>query len=178
MENNRTELDMNEILKSKFSAGQGVLQILSNMTDDMLLGSIKHAIAISGGKSFTVIPPAVIQPLETKLPGEPSDQKSKIDLLTYKLETLSSYSVDDIEDDSFDVLYGDDEGRECWVSESIIAVAKEAAQKLTELSNRLGARIPDQQREEIITVLQAISGGLSDDPAQDVRTLLSKMVNR
>jgi len=46
---------------------------------------------------------------------------------------------------------------------------------LSKQQPELAARITDEQREEIVTVLQAISGGFSDDPAQDAQTLLSKM---
>ena len=91
------------------------------------------------------------------------------------MKTLSSYSADDIGGDDFEVLYEDAEGQEGWASESIIAVAGEAAQKLSELVTQLKSRITDEQREEIITVLQAISGGHSDDPAHDAQTLLAKM---
>jgi len=94
-----------------------------------------------------------------------------MDTLIYQLETLASYSPDDLDGDGFDVLYEDSEGREGWATESITDVAGKAAKKLTELS----ARITDEQREEIITVLQAISGGFSDYPAQDAQTLLAKM---
>ena len=95
--------------------------------------------------------------------------------LIYKLKTLSSYSADDIGGDDFEVLYEAAEGQEGWASESINAVPGEAAQKLSELVTQLKSRITDEQREEIITVLQAISGGHSDDPAHDAQTLLAKM---
>lgn len=46
---------------------------------------------------------------------------------------------------------------------------------LSKQQQELAARITNEQREEIVTVLQAISGGFSDDPAQDAQTLLAKM---
>ncbi len=98
-----------------------------------------------------------------------------MDTLIYQLETLASCSSDDIEGDDFEVVYEYGEGLEGWVTESITAVAGKAAKKLSELAADLKSRITDEQREEIVTVLQAISGGFSDDPAQDAQTLLAKM---
>lgn len=53
----RPEVDMNDVLRERFSAGLGVVQILQDMTDEMLLLTIKNAVNLSGGKPFTVIPP-------------------------------------------------------------------------------------------------------------------------
>lgn len=52
-----SELDMNTALKETFSTGQGILQILPEMSDETLLFSIKRAIALCDGKPFTVVPP-------------------------------------------------------------------------------------------------------------------------
>lgn len=54
-----TEVNMNQFLNGKFSNGNGVLQLLPGMSDEMLLFSIKRAIDISEGQPFTVIPPVI-----------------------------------------------------------------------------------------------------------------------
>ena len=51
-----SEVAMDKVLEECFSSGEGVLQLLPNMTDEMLLLSIKKA--MSYGKGFVVIPPA------------------------------------------------------------------------------------------------------------------------
>lgn len=52
------EVDMDEVLRERFAAGQGVLQLSSDMTDEMILLSVKHAVSLSDGKAFVVIPPS------------------------------------------------------------------------------------------------------------------------
>lgn len=48
-------LDLKEVLKEKFEAGEGVLTIGAETPDAVILASIKEA--ISYGKPFTVLPP-------------------------------------------------------------------------------------------------------------------------
>lgn len=52
------EVDMDEVLRERFAAGQGVLQLLPDMTDQMLLLVVKQAVSLSDGKAFVVIPPS------------------------------------------------------------------------------------------------------------------------
>jgi len=54
-------------------------------------------------------------------------------------------------------------------------VKKYTPHQLSIMVAELECRISDEQRDEIITVLQAIYGGFSDDPAHDAGTLLAKM---
>lgn len=51
------EVDIRDILRQRFSTGQGVIQLQPGMTDEMILFTIKQAISLSNGKAFTVIPP-------------------------------------------------------------------------------------------------------------------------
>lgn len=51
----RPVLDLNDVLHGKFSKGEGVICLQSNMSDAALAATIKHA--ASFGKPFTVIPP-------------------------------------------------------------------------------------------------------------------------
>jgi hypothetical protein len=52
------EVDLLDVLRQRFSTGQGFIQLSSDMTDDIMLGIIKHAISLGNGKAFTVIPPS------------------------------------------------------------------------------------------------------------------------
>lgn len=52
------ELDMFEVLRERFSSGQGVIRLARDMTDEALLQAIRSAISFSNGKAFVVIPPA------------------------------------------------------------------------------------------------------------------------
>jgi hypothetical protein len=51
------EVDIRDVLRQRFSSGQGVIQLQPGMTDEMILSAIKQAISLSNGKAFTVIPP-------------------------------------------------------------------------------------------------------------------------
>ncbi len=51
----RPVLDMNDVLRDKFSKGEGVICLQANMSDAVLAATIKHA--ASFGKPFTVVPP-------------------------------------------------------------------------------------------------------------------------
>lgn len=51
------DVDMDKVLRERFSSGRGVLQIMPEMTNEALLYGLKRAIALSGGKAFIVIPP-------------------------------------------------------------------------------------------------------------------------
>lgn len=50
------EVDMDAVLREKFAAGEGVLQLTTGIEDDSLLSLIKYAVAASNGQSFTVVP--------------------------------------------------------------------------------------------------------------------------
>jgi hypothetical protein len=52
------EVDMRDVLRDRFSAGQGFIQLQLGMTDEMMLFIIKQAISLGNGKVFTVIPPS------------------------------------------------------------------------------------------------------------------------
>lgn len=52
------EVDINDVLRERFSTGQGVNQLQPGLTDEMMLFAIKHTISIGNGKAFTVIPPS------------------------------------------------------------------------------------------------------------------------
>jgi hypothetical protein len=53
----RGELDMSEVLRERFSSGQGVVMLARDMSDEALLQAIKSAISFSGGMAFVVVPP-------------------------------------------------------------------------------------------------------------------------
>lgn len=50
------EVDIDAVLKARFEAGEGVIQLQANMSDAALLLVIKQAAKF--GKPFLVIPPA------------------------------------------------------------------------------------------------------------------------
>jgi hypothetical protein len=52
------EVDMRDVLRERFSTGQGFVQLGSGMTDKEMLVVIQLAISQSNGKAFTVIPPS------------------------------------------------------------------------------------------------------------------------
>jgi hypothetical protein len=52
------EVEIRDVMRQRFSTGQGVIQLQPGMTDEMILFMIKQAISVSNGKSFTVIPPS------------------------------------------------------------------------------------------------------------------------
>ncbi len=52
------EVDIRDVMRQRFSAGQGVIQLQPDMTDELILLMIKQAISLSNGKAFTVIPPS------------------------------------------------------------------------------------------------------------------------
>jgi len=52
------EIDMRDVVRDRFSAGQGHIQLNSGMTDKEMLVVIKLAISHSNGNAFTVIPPS------------------------------------------------------------------------------------------------------------------------
>jgi hypothetical protein len=49
---------MRDVLRERFSTGQGFVQLGSGMTDKEMLVVIQLAISQSNGKAFTVIPPS------------------------------------------------------------------------------------------------------------------------
>lgn len=51
------EVDLKAVLEERFSAGQGVVNLAANMTDEQILALIKSACSWSKGKAFQVIPP-------------------------------------------------------------------------------------------------------------------------
>jgi hypothetical protein len=51
------EVDIRDVLRRRFSTGQGVIQLQPGMTDEMILFTIKQAISLSNGNAFTVFPP-------------------------------------------------------------------------------------------------------------------------
>jgi hypothetical protein len=52
------EVDLLDVLRERFSTGQGFIQLYSAMTDKDMLFVIKQAISLSSGKAFKVIPPS------------------------------------------------------------------------------------------------------------------------
>jgi hypothetical protein len=52
------EVDISDVLRERFSTGQGVIQLQPGMTDEVMLFTIKQAISLSNGKAFTVIAPS------------------------------------------------------------------------------------------------------------------------
>jgi hypothetical protein len=66
------EVNMRDVLRERFSTGQGFVQLSSGMTDKEMLVVIKLAISFSNGKAFTVIPqlkmPAIA--VETRAPAQ------------------------------------------------------------------------------------------------------------
>lgn len=51
------EVDMDAVLRERFAVGQGVIQLLTDMDDQMIASIIKHAVSLSEGKAFIVVPP-------------------------------------------------------------------------------------------------------------------------
>ena len=54
------EVDMRDVVRDRFSAGQGLIQLSSGMTDEEMLFVVKQAISLGKGKAFTVAPPSKI----------------------------------------------------------------------------------------------------------------------
>jgi hypothetical protein len=54
------EVDMRDVLRERFSTGQGVIQLSSGMTDEEMLFIVKQAISLSSGRAFTITPPSKI----------------------------------------------------------------------------------------------------------------------
>ena len=52
------ERDMDAVMQEKFANGQGVIQLLPDMDDAVLLAAIKYAASVSNGKPFLVMPAA------------------------------------------------------------------------------------------------------------------------
>jgi len=52
------EVDNDAVMREKFASGQGVVELQSEMTDEMLLSVIKYAVSVSAGKPFLVMPAA------------------------------------------------------------------------------------------------------------------------
>lgn len=52
------ERDMDAVMQEKFANGQGVIQLLPDMNDAVLLAAIKYAVSVSNGKPFLVMPAA------------------------------------------------------------------------------------------------------------------------
>lgn len=52
------EVDADAVLRERFAAGEGVIQLLPEMDDKTIASIIKYAVSISNGKTFTVVPPA------------------------------------------------------------------------------------------------------------------------
>jgi hypothetical protein len=52
------EVDHDAALREKFASGQGVIELQPEMTDEMLLAIVKHAVSICEGKPFLVVPVA------------------------------------------------------------------------------------------------------------------------
>lgn len=52
------EVDIRDVLRDRFSTGQGLIQLSSSMADKEMLVVVKLAISHSNGKTFTVIPPS------------------------------------------------------------------------------------------------------------------------
>ncbi len=50
------EVDHDTAMREKFASGQGVIELQPGMNDAMLLAVIKHAVSISEGKPFLVVP--------------------------------------------------------------------------------------------------------------------------
>lgn len=57
MSTEHEEIDFKEVVAVNFAAGQGVVQLMPDMTDDQILWQIKDACAMSKGMAFKVIPP-------------------------------------------------------------------------------------------------------------------------
>lgn len=55
------EVDLDAVLRERFSSGKGAIQLLPDMTDEMLLLTIKHAVSFSDGQAFVVVPPSKSQ---------------------------------------------------------------------------------------------------------------------
>lgn len=51
------EVDFKAVAAVNFAAGQGVIQLLPDMTDEQILWHIKDACAMSKGMAFKAIPP-------------------------------------------------------------------------------------------------------------------------
>lgn len=52
---NLGDVDLKDVINEKFSKGEGVLMLDTNMPDDFLLLAVKQALKASQGKSFTVV---------------------------------------------------------------------------------------------------------------------------
>lgn len=50
------EIDFKEVVAANFAAGQGIIQLMPDMTDEQILWVIKDACAMSKGMAFKVIP--------------------------------------------------------------------------------------------------------------------------
>jgi len=49
------ELDLSDVINERFSKGEGVLMLDTNMPDNLLLLAVKNALKASQGKSFLVV---------------------------------------------------------------------------------------------------------------------------
>lgn len=52
------EVDHDAVLRGKFAGGHSVIELQPGMNDAMRLSVIKHAVTISDGKPFLVVPAA------------------------------------------------------------------------------------------------------------------------
>ena len=57
VEADQEEINLKSVLEQRFAAGQGVVTLSANMTDEQILTLIKGACTWSNGKAFQVIPP-------------------------------------------------------------------------------------------------------------------------
>lgn len=55
--NQETDINLNELMKERFSAGEGVVTLSPSMTDEQILKLVKLACTWSQGKSFQIVPP-------------------------------------------------------------------------------------------------------------------------
>jgi len=56
--NQETDINLNELMIERFSAGEGVVTLSRSMTDEQILKLVKLACTWSQGKAFQVVPPS------------------------------------------------------------------------------------------------------------------------
>jgi len=56
--NQETDINLNELMIERFSAGEVVVTLSRSMTDEQILKLVKLACTWSQGKAFQVVPPS------------------------------------------------------------------------------------------------------------------------
>lgn len=55
--NQESDINLHELMKERFTAGEGVVTLSPSMTDDQILKLLKLACTWSQGKAFKIVPP-------------------------------------------------------------------------------------------------------------------------